>query len=377
MRKDFDDELTTEQREKMKKNLVYIGIFSVIMLFAGLTSGYIVSMGDSFWVKYNFPPAFWISTVFLGVSSIVLTVGIRLARKGYGKELEQNEDGTKVTADQAEKPTSKGNPKAAKIGVTVTLILGLGFAWFQYQGYGELVDRGAYFSFSKIIVTDGRYGDYYQLKVDGKYMEVDGSDYLLAGKKMSTKEKAAVGAFADQLCFIDKKMPASIQQYGKYTLLYKNEEVSYKNGKFYVSDTTELLFTDLNRMAEFAVHLRDGRGDFFLTGEFGKDFHLFYKGKELQYKERSLYYNGIKLSPPMQLKLNEAADSATQYLYIITFLHLLHVIFTLFYMLRMSIRSFTVGLDRHDYLGIRTGAIFWHFLGVLWVYLLLFLLFIH
>ena len=42
-------------KEKMKKNLVYVSIFSGVMLFAGLTSAYIVSMGDSFWIKFPLP----------------------------------------------------------------------------------------------------------------------------------------------------------------------------------------------------------------------------------------------------------------------------------------------------------------------------------
>lgn len=350
MKKEYDDELTTEQREKMRKNLVYVGIFSVVMIFAGLTSGYIVSMGDSFWVKYNFPPAFWISTVILAISSIVLTVGIKLAQKG--------------------------NANAAKIGVTATFILGVAFAFFQYKGYGQLVDNGAHFT-SRILVTEGRYGDYYQLKVDGKYMDINCNDYFIAGKKISDAEKSDIAAFAKQFENANQKMPTSIKNYGKYTLVYKNEEVTYKNGKLYASDSVELLFTDLHRLAEFSWHLRDGRGDFFLKGTIGKDFHIFYKGVELSYKDRTLYRGVNPLSPPLQLKLNDAPDQATSYLYIITILHLLHVIFTLIYMLRMSIRSFTGRLAEHNYLSIRTGAIFWHFLGLLWGYLLLFLLFIH
>jgi len=350
MKKEYDDELTTEQREKMRKNLVYVGIFSIIMIFAGLTSGYIVSMGDSFWVKYNFPPAFWISTVILATSSIVLTVGIKVAQKG--------------------------NPKAAKIGVTATFIMGVAFAWFQFKGYSQLFEHGTH-PVQKIIVTQGRYGDYYQLKVNGKYMDVDGNDYLIAGKKVTAQEKADIATFAKQFCLIDKEAPSNIKGYDKYTLVYKNEEVSYKNGKLYAADTAELLFTDLNRLKEFSWHLRDGRGDFFIDGTVGKDFHLFYKGNELQYKERALFYKGTKLSAPLQLKLNDAPDQATAYLFIITFLHLLHVLVTLIYMLRMSIRSFTGRLAEHNYLSIRTGAIFWHFLGLLWGYLLLFLLFIH
>jgi cytochrome c oxidase subunit III len=43
----------------------------------------------------------------------------------------------------------------------------------------------------------------------------------------------------------------------------------------------------------------------------------------------------------------------------------------------MVIRSFSVKIEQYDYLSIRLGAIFWHFLGGLWMFLLLFLLFIH
>lgn len=34
-----------ELKFKMKKNLVYVAIFAIVMFFAGLTSAYYVSMG--------------------------------------------------------------------------------------------------------------------------------------------------------------------------------------------------------------------------------------------------------------------------------------------------------------------------------------------
>lgn len=45
---DFSNELSPEIRVKMKKNLLYVGIFSIVMLFAGLTSAYYVNMGAPF-----------------------------------------------------------------------------------------------------------------------------------------------------------------------------------------------------------------------------------------------------------------------------------------------------------------------------------------
>ena len=50
---------------KAKKNLVYVAMLSIIMLFGGLTSAYIVSMGDSFWLKLSvsaWPKVFFVST---------------------------------------------------------------------------------------------------------------------------------------------------------------------------------------------------------------------------------------------------------------------------------------------------------------------------
>jgi cytochrome c oxidase subunit 3 len=351
MEKRYDNELTPEVREKMKKNTVYIGAFSVAMIFAGLTSAYIVSMGDSFWVKYNFPPAFYISTVFIILSSIVLQIGVSTSRKS-------------------------GNPKAAKIAVPLTFLLGLGFGIYQWIGYGQLVENGAYLS-SKITVSTGRYGAYYELKVNDKYMEVDGNDYYIAGKLVSPTQKTTIAQFAKQLEHISKTAPASIKDYGKFKLLYKQQEVSIKNNHFYIQDSIQLQYVDLIRMEEFSWHLRDERGDFFHKGKYGKDFVIYYKGKKLDYKNRMLYYNGTKLSAPLQLKMDDTADSSSSYLYIITFLHLLHIVGTLIFMFVMSIRSFSGRLEENSYLSIRVGGIFWHFLGLLWLYLLLFLLFIH
>lgn len=347
---EYDKELTPEVREKMRKNLIYVGIFSIVMLFAGLSSGYIVSAGDTFWVKYNFPPAFYISTALIVLSSIILFVGIKIAQKG--------------------------NAAILKTIVPLTFILGVGFAYFQFKGYKELYQNGAFLS-SRITVSDGRYGSYYELEVDGKYMEVDGNDYLIGGKVIPEEKKTEISAFAKQLERISKDKNPNIANLDKYTLMYKHQPLSFKNGKFFVQDTIALTHVDLIRMEEFSWHIRDGRGDFFHAGKYGKDFKIYYKNQELDYKDRTLYYKGIPLSAPLQLKMDSSSDTATSYLYILTFLHLLHILVTLIFVLKASIRSFSGKLAVDNFLPVRTLAIFWHFLGALWIYLLLFLLFIH
>lgn len=350
MQEQFQQEMTPEVLEKTKKNMVYLGIFSIIMLFAGLTSAYIVSMGDTFWVKYPLPSAFYVSTTLIVLSSLSLIAAVYMSRKG--------------------------SLSRTRLLLLLTFLLGIGFAVFQFYGYKGLLDKGAYLT-SDILVTNGRYGDYYELKINDKYLIVDGNDYRVNGKDLTEAEKKPISAFAKQFEKADVKLPASINGLNTYTILYKGKPVSFKDGKLWVSDTTELLFTDLRRLTEWAWQLRDGRGDFFMKGKLGKDFHIYYKNAELQYKDRALYYKHKKLHAPLQLKLNQASDTATSYLYIITFLHLLHVLGALIYLLSMTVRSFTGTLVKNNYLSLRMGAIFWHFLGLLWIYLLLFLLFIH
>ena len=164
-------------KEKMKKNLVYVSIFSIVMLFAGLTSAYIVSMGDSFWIKFPLPISFWISTAVIVLSSVFIQLGITFAKKN--------------------------NQKLSKLFVVLTFVFGLLFVYFQYKGYGQLVDSGSHLR-GEIMVVDGRYGSigddgryygYYEIKYNGKFLEIDGNDYLVDQKKLTSAQFSELKEF--------------------------------------------------------------------------------------------------------------------------------------------------------------------------------------
>jgi cytochrome c oxidase subunit 3 len=352
MKRDYSRELDPDVRKKMKKNLVYVGIFSIVMMFAGFTSAYIVSMGDSFWLKYPLPNAFWLSTAIIVLSSIFIEVAIRNAKKN-----------------------NQGN---LKFFMALTFIAGLSFVYFQFKGYKQLTDFGAHAVNNHIIVTDGKYGDYFEIKMDGSFLEVNGNDYLINGKKLSDSQMLELQNFTAQFLKLERNKPYTVNNYGKKFILYYNSEpIGLINGKLRTAQGKELQYVDQMRLRDLSINIRDKRGDFFVRGEMGKDFHIYYKGKELEYKNRELHYEGRKLSKYLQIKAMETADTATSYLYIITFLHLLHIIITMIYMSKMTIASFSGRFSSSENLSLRLGAIFWHFLGLLWIYLLLFLLFIH
>jgi cytochrome c oxidase subunit III len=347
----YEQELKPEVREKMKKNLVYVGIFSIIMLFAGLTSGYYVSMGKSFWLKYPMPTGFYLSTLFIALSSLSFWWAIQGAKKD-----------------------KQGQLRGA---MAATLLFGGAFLYFQFQGYGELVDKGVN-PVNDMLVTNGRYGDYYEIKYKGNLVAVDGNEYLINGKPIGSSDFKKIQAYFKQFEKINRNAPIKIkEQHTEIELYYIGSPVLIKDRQLYANDSTQLTYADEIRLSELAINVRDKRGDFFAHGTYGKDFTIYYSGKALAYKNRQLQYNGTALKPHMQLSAMQAADSASAYLYLITFVHLLHVLIALLYLVKVAIASFSGKFSSQNTLSLRLSSIFWHFLGLLWLYLLVFLNFIH
>ena len=106
---------TEEQKiSRAKKMMLWFGIISLCMSFAGLTSAYVVSMTRPDWVEdLQLPPAFYISLVVILLSSITFY----LAKNAVQKE---------------------ANTRGMILLVS-TLVLGLTFVWFQLKGFDEII----------------------------------------------------------------------------------------------------------------------------------------------------------------------------------------------------------------------------------------------
>ena len=97
-----------EKRKKVAKPLLWIGMVSIVMFFAGLTSAAIVSNGDGKWIVYDIPQMFLWSCVVIGISSITLIAANIFAKKN--------------------------NVTTTKLMVGVTLLLGFVFIYTQFSG---------------------------------------------------------------------------------------------------------------------------------------------------------------------------------------------------------------------------------------------------
>ena len=74
-------------QQKASKPLLWVGILSIVMLFSGLTSAYVVRADNGNWLLFNLPNAFFLSTAVIVTSSITLFFAFQMAKKNNNKGL--------------------------------------------------------------------------------------------------------------------------------------------------------------------------------------------------------------------------------------------------------------------------------------------------
>jgi len=125
---DLTQGTTKEKTNRAKKMMLWFGIISLIMSFAGLTSAFIVSSSREDWLKdFQLPEAFTISTIVIVVSSICLFLSSRA--------LKNNNRGT------------------ATGFLVLTFLLGVVFIITQITGFNQIIASGFYFTGESSNVT--------------------------------------------------------------------------------------------------------------------------------------------------------------------------------------------------------------------------------
>jgi len=112
---------TQEKQKRAKKMMLWFGIISLVMSFAGLTSAFIVSSSREDWLaNFTLPSAFTYSTLIIISSSVMLFLAKQTLKK-----------------NQAAVTTS------LLIGV---FILGIAFIYSQIQGFNQIIASGYNFT---------------------------------------------------------------------------------------------------------------------------------------------------------------------------------------------------------------------------------------
>lgn len=111
----------TKVELKAKKFALWLFIIASFMIFASLSSGFIVytASGVDKGLKTILPQSFITSTVLIVMSSITMHLAFRASKRSdYSKQ---------------------------RIFLLLTVLLGIGFFFSQFQAWGTLIDQGVYF----------------------------------------------------------------------------------------------------------------------------------------------------------------------------------------------------------------------------------------
>ncbi|CAG5077829.1 cytochrome c oxidase subunit 3 [Parvicella tangerina] len=406
-----------ERRERTYKLITVLFMAAILMLFAGLISAVVVSKMDGFWVNLKLPSAFYWSTLTIAISSLTFILGKRFA--------------------------IKNNQGGLKAMISLTLLLGFAFMFFQFQGWKQLVDSGNMVH-GGIYFDKGAYGDRFVVLKDGVPIHFDGERYVLEGDTLTGSDVNSIKDFVYPICKEDRKFinhPYEFSNYGSpYSIglvaktSLKPSELDLQDGKL-MKNGQELPLTDRSTLFAFAFGIKNETAFFGMKGEYGTDFSISLNGEVLDFIDRRLYFPsseigkekinaietkhfeggkeyvikggkvysegeevtvndfhfedlktgtdyyildgvwyliGEEISAGQYNKFYQASNTASSYVYVLSAMHGLHILFGFGLLVVLLVRSFKGYYNSEHYVGLTVGGYFWHFLGVLWLGLFVF-----
>ena len=134
-------QVISEQKRKIHphKFTLWVAIGSILMMFAGLTSAYIVKRSQASWLMIEIPMMFWYSTATILASSVTVQLALKALKK---REMINYKRLLLVTA---------------VLGVLFIVLQVVGFRQFAAQDI-RLVGAGSNASYSFLLAISGLHG---------------------------------------------------------------------------------------------------------------------------------------------------------------------------------------------------------------------------
>ena len=107
-----------------KKFMLWLTIVSIMMMFAGWTSGYLVRKAEGRWHEFEIPQIFWYSTAILLISSVSMIFAVSAAKKD--------------------------NFNTLKTAISITFVFGIAFLVMQVLGFSDLIQNKLFFAGSDV-----------------------------------------------------------------------------------------------------------------------------------------------------------------------------------------------------------------------------------
>jgi cytochrome c oxidase subunit 3 len=133
--------VSTESRKiHPHKFALWVAMGSISMMFAGLTSGYMVRQAQGNWRYFKLPQVFTLSTIVILISSLTFVLGLKAFK-------------------------NRQIPKFRAL-IFTTIILGLAFGSLQYLGFYQL-----YHTVQQVSINGQKLNEFTAVKVNGNPSE--------------------------------------------------------------------------------------------------------------------------------------------------------------------------------------------------------------
>jgi cytochrome c oxidase subunit III len=113
-----------------------------------------------------------------------------------------------------------------------------------------------------------------------------------------------------------------------------------------------------------------------MLGTYGTDFWIEMKGQRLVL-ENGEYYLPTQPDTPVTNTVMTTFNASTAMLSILVYVHIVHLFFGLVYLVRLSWRIHKGVIHQGDNVSMYSAGVYWHFLGILWLYLFAFVFYIY
>ncbi len=398
-------------------SLVVVGFASSVMLFAGLSSAVLVRKMDKFWVNIHLPDEFKISTLLILLSSIFMYLALKKAKANQTKKVIRN------------------------LLAALALIFGFIFfqfkGWKSYYSGGNAVKSyityvyGQYGQSYKVYKNDAPInydGENYILN-DSVISKQELNEVKSFLKQICGTDKTFIGS---ELVMENYNSPYSIFSL-KEDFFLENDSNGLKSRGIALSEGQK------DELFKFAYGVCNDQPFFMLKGEYGKDFSFSLNGEDLEYSKKKLFFPAIELTDDekkaisqyvysrgekhqikdgkvfldgkevhdfddyFQLKqgfnihikndywertkeeLNDSqyaefyqtSNVSSSFVWALTFIHFLHLILTIGAISIVIFRAKKGYYHSENTAGISAVGVFWHFVGLLWLYLYVFLEYIN
>ena len=408
---------SNKQKEKVYSALVLVGVIGSVMLFAGLSSAVLVRKMDKFWVNIHLPYEFIISTVLILISSFTFYMALQFARKSQKVKVIRLLILTLLLS----------------IAFTIFQFRG----WSSYYNSGNAMKSfvtfvyGQYGKNFKVMKAD-QVIDY-----DGENYLINEDNITITELdeiKLFLRQICGVStSFTDaKFNFNDYDRPYSI-----YDVL-SAQKVRYENEELYL-DTIKFSEVQKNELFKFSFGVCNDQPFFMLKGKYGEDFSISLNGEDLEYSKKRLFFpekpltteereaintkvyqggkeyqivngkvfydnkevkqfesffqldqnlnievkEGVWKQARQELNANQYAEFyqtsnvSSSFVWVLTIIHFLHLILSLSAMTVVIFRANNGVYNVNNVAGLRAVSVFWHFVGLLWLYLYVFLEYIN